>query len=202
MCYDEWVKTKDINGRSWRDLVEEYVTTVSTDGIPAHILANLVGKIVFWDFHGVLCPLQASTTRVIYPENVYVSFFICMKDPFEHRIPSTFLRNLIGTALDPEKQFVLSVVQSNLEFEAEKAYLNKYYPTIRNDHMFAVAKPEQKAMFISGLCYDPIAYHRISYDTTELHALTPIMVDDSVSVIESIEQNTSISAIHISSLMP
>jgi len=201
MCFDVWKRQYYASGKpeiSREELIMKYLDECVKDSMLRYrpqIVAKLVERIVFWDFHGTLCPLQATPGRVLIPEDEYATLFFDREDPLSHRIPSNTLMKLVNTVLDPNKQFLLSVVTSSLEFDAEKNYMREYFPVIPEANLIAVAKPEYKATFIRAI----VESNRLDEIPVNY---APVMVDDSFNVISSVQNDGIATALHISSLIP
>ena len=129
---------------------------------------------IFWDFHGVLLPLRGLPERTWLNEDEYLKLFFRSKtNPMEFRDPPVSIRYL-SEALESETQYVLSMVTSNLEFDAEKEVIAKYYPMIPEDHIIGVSKADYKVLVMQELV--PAGNEKRA-----------VLVDDTIGTLKQVE---------------
>ena len=204
MRFNEWRDIYAPTGLISEEMCKEYLKYLHGTATYQELIDDpnlimlLVEKTLFWDFHGVLCPLKATSAKTIIPEDEYLGKFFNGQHPFEHRRPSRLIRTLMELVLDPKDQYLLSAVTSSREFDAEKTYMEEYYPWVPKDHYIAVAKGHQKALVMDHV-YEEIHGHPMNFSGRRIYPMA--LIDDSIENLIAVEKN-GYEGIHTSLLIP
>lgn len=155
------------------------------------ILQKLEGKIVFFDFDGVLGSYQATTSKVHIPEREYIARQVLNDNPYSAtKAPSTIV-NLIKQ-LDSNKVYVLSGADSSFEQKNKIEFIKKNYPSIKPEHIIFVSSQKYKVVIIHSM------WER--YFCNILSKQDIVMIDDEIPTISLIE-DAGFTCYHISSVL-
>ena len=146
------------------------------------LLQKLKGKIVIFDFDGVLATYQSTSDKVHTDPLKYMDLHMDSSiDPYEYtRAPSIFKE--IISELSPDNVYVLSQVDVSYEARNKIVFLKEHYPSIKADNILFVAKSSYKVKVVQHL-YDEA---RTKRSQTILKS-DIVVVDDSLEVITSVE---------------
>lgn len=155
------------------------------------IVSELKGKIVFFDFDGVLGSYQATKENVHIDEEEYIKRHITERNPFEYTKAPKTIREIVQE-LNPNTTFVLSNMASTFELRNKEKFINTNYPSIKTDNILFVSNDSYKRLIIEAL------YN--TYYIGEYRKCDIVLIEDTISIISDVE-SAGFKCYHISSLI-
>ncbi|MCM1215942.1 MAG: hypothetical protein NC548_15655 [Lachnospiraceae bacterium] len=98
---------------------------------------------------------------------------------------------------DIKKNFVCSLANSNTERFEKIKFVTHSYPNINISNIFFVENPEDKL----NILYNIYARHNYMQEKIYRDQSDIFMVDDSIEILNYIQENSSFSTLHISSFL-
>lgn len=146
-----------------------------------HMLNKLQGKIVIFDFDGVLYTYRAEKNKTHVTEEEYLRRFIGDKanDVYAASWAPASMSELIAK-LDPNLVYVLSDMAHTFELRKKQELIREYYPNIKEENVL-FTRSSYKGIVIDEM-YNEI-FSKMGYAKQDI-----IMVEDSLDVIQSIEK--------------
>lgn len=155
------------------------------------IIPELKGKIVFFDFDGVLGTYQATKNNVHIDDKLYVARHILDKDVFKYARAPKVMQAIVAS-LNPETTYVLSATASSFEESNKIDFLTENYPSIKRENIIFVGSSNFKVLIMRAL------YEKLySFDRSKIDM---VLVEDTIEVIQSVERE-GFKCYHISSFL-
>lgn len=155
--------------------------------------SRLAGKIVFFDFDGVLCTYQATENKVHVPPNKYLerSINTSYTEVYRYsRAPET-MKKLVAR-LKSDNIYLLTQVDVVQEFRNKIEFMHQYYPNVKDENMLFVAKSAYKVDMMENL-------YKSKY-LGKMGRESLVLIEDTISVIEAVE-DAGFTCIHNSSFI-
>lgn len=111
------------------------------------------------------------------------------------RCPQTMVEFV--NSRDIKKNFVCSLANSNTERFEKIKFVTQSYPNINISNIFFVEKPEDKL----NILYNIYARHSYMQERIYRDQSDIFMVDDSIEILNYIQENSQFSTLHISSFL-
>lgn len=152
------------------------------------IVDNLMDKKVFFDFDGTLCECRYGNFCSVVAGKKSTFLEACVfTNPYEIAKPICIMQEVVK-ALNPDNVYILGRTSGSIENKYKEKFLNKHFPSIKNENMIFVNTAEDKCIFLDRLSD--------KYDKEKL-----VLIEDDFATIIKAELEYNLNCYHISSFM-
>ena len=154
-------------------------------------LINDENAVIIWDVDGVLAAYEYGERNHNAVSDAEWIEYLRQHHTYENARPLTTIQKWMADHGNPERMYVCTKVEDGYELKQKVKFVTKNYP-IKKENIYHSKKDDHgKLTCINGL--------KLKYPGLEDKYF--IMVDDSVSVLNWIQENSNFSTMHISSFM-
>ena len=143
--------------------------------------------IYFFDVDGVLAPLELGEYNHYYYDDEKWNEMLQTTDFYDKMRPNKTIQKFLETK-DMSKVYVITKGYNDVELQQKIHFCFKNYG-ILNDHVFLVHHDDEKLDIIK----------QVQKEYPDLESKYFVMIDDTVSVLNHVMENSNFSTVHISS---